>query len=309
MSNSYFATRPSTAVGMAAFCRRDVVKPLKRHTRAQFARLSAEGQDSYNEIRAEAHRNLPTFRTPQMTGCIDGLWEVHETNPTYRDRLKRAASVDAFPGTGKTTTAGEFQKEIWLHELAKHGRNGSAGDHRIPTFNVSLNAAVTPRTLNLRILRYDGHPAAELARPPNEDRAAVPAGEQIGRSGTVLGVIDEVNFIKPNTEKGTDVGNHLKDLMQELGITLVFVGNDLEGRDFYRDPQISLRVTRLSLAPFTLDPRGWTPGLDAAPAVHRERHRTVGRRATHAAKHERVPLRQDQGQLLRLRLVDQQGVP
>jgi hypothetical protein len=58
--------------------------------------------------------------------------------------------------------------------------------------------------------------------------------------------------VTPQRKDGQDVINHLKFLNSEFPITFLFAGVDLEGKGFFRDPQLASRWTRLGVAPFEI---------------------------------------------------------
>jgi len=275
-------------------------------TLAQMDSLGEDDREDYNEVRAVWHANPPTIRTQQVAAGYDIIDDVMASNRRDADKLRGAVVIDAEPGLGKTTLATRYARDFHRTVYRRHGPLTPDGHQRLPVAFVPLTAGVTLKGLNLKLLQFYGHPAA--TKRNNRSELTAQAVDCVASCATQLIVIDDLHFIDFHRRDGSELSNHLKGLANELPVTFIYVGVQLQQRQFFAEgmagpqaayAQTSRRTTRCPVAPFSIKTdagmRGWTtllktfeqhlrlartePGMltDHATLIH---HRTQGRIAS-----------------------------
>lgn len=184
------------------------------------------------------------------------------------DRLRGSIVIDAAPALGKTTIATRFAREFHRKTLRRHGPRTTDGHQRLPVAFIPLDAGVTLKGLNQKILSFYGHPGANRATTA---RLAALAVDCVRSCDTQLVVIDDLHFIDFKHRNGREVSNHLKGLANEMPATFVYVGVRLSEKRFFDEgllgddavyAQTSRRATKVPVAPFTMKTaagaRAWT---------------------------------------------------
>jgi len=140
--------------------------------------------------------------------------------------------------------------------IRRHGPHTANGNQRLPVAFIPLDAGITLKGLNEKILSFYGHPAAHRA---TTSRLGALAVDCVRSCETQLIVIDDLHFIDFRHRHGKDVSNHLKGLANEMPATFVFVGVRLAKKRFFDEgeqgeeatfAQTSRRATRVNVAPF-----------------------------------------------------------
>lgn len=231
-------------------------------TLAQIRALGQEARDEYDEARHDWHPNLPIIRTPQLAVLHDAIDEIVQSNRHDAGRIRGVAAIDALPGLGKTTIANTYGRALDRAEIRRRGPQTDTGHERVPVFCVGLTANTTLKTLNERICRFYGHPAAESPRHgTSADRLAAFALDAVLACETKLGIIDDIHFINPRRKDGLDVTNHLKYLNSEFPVTFLYAGVQLSEKGFFAEgnsgaqaayAQTGRRWTRLEVTAFEI---------------------------------------------------------
>ena len=266
----------ATKQGWDAFVHTAPRTPLERLDRAQLARLSEDELEDYNDARAIWNANPPTVATAQLTRAYGIVDQVMASNRRDGDKLRGAVVIDAAPALGKTTIATRYARDFHRKTIRRHGNRTPDGHQRLPVAYVPLNAGTTLKDLNLKLLRFYGHPAAHRATRGQLGALAV---DCVASCQTQIVVIDDLHFIDFKHRNGQDVSNHLKGLANEMPVTFVYVGVRLREKKFFDEgllgadtayAQTSRRATRCEIAPFTITTtpgaRAWTALLGALEA-------------------------------------------
>lgn len=263
----------ATKQGWDAFVHAVPRERLRLLSRAQMARLGSEELEDYNEARGVWNANPPTVHTAQLTGAYGVIDQVMASNRRDSDKLRGAVVIDAAPALGKTTIATRYARDFHRKVIRRLGPHTPEGHQRLPVAYVPLNAGTTLKGLNLKLLRFYGHPAATRATRGELGSLAV---DCVQSCQTLMIVIDDMHFIDFARRNGQEVSNHLKGLANEMPVTFLYVGVRLREKKFFDEgllgedaayAQTSRRATRCQVAPFTiattLGARAWTSLLAA----------------------------------------------
>lgn len=235
-------------------------------TRAQMARLDADDLADYNEARIVWNANLPTVRTSQLESANATIDMIMASARRDGDKLRGSVVIDAEPGLGKTTIAIHYGRAFHRAQYRRYGHETSEGHQFLPVAFVPLSGQVTLKGLNQKLLLFYGHPGAERA---TRDRLGSLLVDCVTACQTRLIIIDDLHFVDFKNRNGIEVSNHLKWLANELPVTFVFAGVDLEAKRFFDEgltgersvyAQTARRATRVPVAPFTI---GSNAGLAA----------------------------------------------
>jgi AAA domain len=231
-----------------------------RHGRGELAAMSRQALARYNDDRAVWHANIGPIRTPQLTGLLEDLAEIVESNRQDGDKAKPAALVDAYPGLGKSTAVREYGRALYLDQLDKRGETTASGDRRVPVIYVALTGNTQIRGLNAAICRFYGLPVSGDA-----DTLAERAVDAVLSLNTIAFIVDDVHFLagaSGTAVSATRMANQLKYLANVFPVTLIHVGVGVQQRGILREglspseqllAQFGRRTTPLTLAPFQVD--------------------------------------------------------
>lgn len=235
--------------------------------------LSDDELEDYNEARMVWNANPPTVKTAQLLAAFSIIKQVMSSNYRDGDKLRGSVVIDAAPALGKTTIATRYAKDYHRRMVTKRSRRTAAGHVRVPVAFIPLDASVTLKGLNQKILSFYEHPAAEHA---TTSRLASRAVDCVRSCETQLIVIDDLHFVDFKHRRGQEVSNHLKGLANEMPATFVYVGVRLNERRFFNEgllgedalyAQTSRRATRVPVSAFTTSTdagaQAWTILLQA----------------------------------------------
>ncbi|SDS09710.1 AAA domain-containing protein [Paraoerskovia marina] len=227
-------------------------------SRTQMGRLSKDERRDYNEARMVWNANLPTVRTSQLAHANSIIDMVLASARRDGDKLRGSVVIDAEPGLGKTTIATRYGRAFHRDQHRRYGTETPEGHQFLPVAFIPIAAQTTLKGLNQRLLNFYGHPAAKTA---TKDRLAVHLVDVVGSCQTRLIIIDDIHFVDFRNRNGTEMSNHLKWLANELPVTFVFAGVDLEQKRFFDEgltgeeavlAQTARRATRVQVAPFSI---------------------------------------------------------
>lgn len=227
-------------------------------TLTEMAALTDDELEDYNEARAVWHANIPAIKTQQLAACYDVIDEVMASNRRDSDRLRGAVVIDAEPGLGKTTIATRYARDFHRRVYRRHGPKTPEGHQRLPVAFIPLTAGVTLKGLNQKLLAFYGHPAA--TRTSRSELTSLTV-DCVTSCQTQLIVIDDLHFIDFQHRNGVEVSNHLKGLANELPVTFIYIGVQLQSRRFFDEgmvgeqaayAQTARRATRCPVQPFTV---------------------------------------------------------
>lgn len=241
---------------------------LDQLSRTELHRLTNEEREDYDEARMVWNANPPAVKTAQLSSAFSIMDQVMASNRRDGDRLRGSIVIDAAPALGKTTIATRFAREFHRKTLRRFGGKTGAGHQRLPVAFIPLDAGVTLKGLNQKILAFYGHPGANRATTARLGALAV---DCVRSCETQLIVLDDLHFIDFKHRHGREVSNHLKGLANEMPVTFVYVGVRLAEKRFFDEgllgedaayAQTSRRSTRVPVAPFnhnTIDgARAWS---------------------------------------------------
>ncbi|ROS23717.1 TniB family NTP-binding protein [Cellulomonas sp. PhB150] len=244
--------------GWNAFVQAAGREPLRRLDRGALARLSPVERADYDEARTVWNANLPTIRTSQLVRSYSIMDQVVASSRRDGDRLRGSVVIDSPAGVGKTTIATRYARDFHRRIYEREGALTDEGHQRLPVAFIPLSAGVTLKGLNTKILEFYGHPGAQRASTTALGSLAV---DCVLSCQTRMIVIDELHFIDFKHRNGMEVSNHLKWLANEMPVTFVYVGMELEAKRFFDEgllpdqstyAQTSRRATRCPVSPFDI---------------------------------------------------------
>lgn len=227
-------------------------------TRAQMQRLSEDARADYDEARMVWNANLPTVRTSQLERANSIIDMVMASARRDGDKLRGSAVIDSEAGLGKTTIATQYGRAFHRAQHRRFGPETPEGHQFLPVAFIPIAAQITLKGLNQRLLRFYGHPAADTA---TKDRLASLLVDCVTACQTRLIIVDDLHFVDFSNRNGIEMSNHLKWLANELPVTFVFAGVDLEKKRFFDEglsgedailAQTARRATRVPVSPFTI---------------------------------------------------------
>lgn len=231
---------------------------LELLTKGQIAALSDDEREDYNEARFVWNANLPTVKTAQLTHAFAVIDQVMASNRRDGDRLRGSVVIDAPPGLGKTTIAIRYARQFHRTAIRRLSSETAAGDQRIPVAFIPLDAGITLKGLNRKILAFYGHLGVAGANTSGLGALAV---DCVRSCETQIIVIDDLHFIDFRDRHGREVSNHLKGLANEMAVTFIYVGVRLTEKKFFDEGLGAMTVP-------------CTHRLPAVPHVHASRRST-----------------------------------
>jgi hypothetical protein len=230
---------------------------------------------------------------------------------TRRNKPPWSVVIDAMPGVGKTTIATAFGRDFHRLRERATGQSTADGHQHLPVAFVPMNAGMTLKGLNVKILEFYGHPAATRTRSELSSLVADTAFS----CETQLIILDDLHFVDFGQRNGIEVSNHLKGLTREIPAVFVMVGVGLKEKGFFEEglagpeaaySQTSRRSTRCPVDPFTLEsPNGYRAWVDLL--THFEKHvKLANGRPGMLVEHAEYVLERTTGRLISLtQLVDE----
>ncbi len=132
---------------------------LKTQTPPKCHESGGELED-YNDVRCVWNADPNTFRTPQPASTFGLLDEIMASNVRDADRRRGTAVIDATPALGKTTITTAYARRYHGRAIRRSTVRTPEGHRRLPVVYVPLPAGVPLKSLNEKLLRVYGHPAA-----------------------------------------------------------------------------------------------------------------------------------------------------
>lgn len=121
----------------------------------------------------------------------------------------------------------------------------------LPVVYVTLMASSSIKEVNAQLLLYCGYPPEGLART-----TTTRVLQALRMHGVKVVILDDAHMLRSTSAQGRAVLDYIKFLNTELGErhgTVILVGANLDKTALLDDPQIRARLTRLSIAPFSID--------------------------------------------------------
>lgn len=247
----------STKLGWDSFVHSQPREDFDVLTAGEMSRLTSSELRDYTEARQIWNRNMPTVITPQLSAAFQMLRDAAASLQRDSNKPPGSVVIDALPGVGKTTIATEFGRVFHLERERATGQSTPAGHQHLPVAFVPMNAGMTLKGLNVKILEFYDHPAATRTRSELSSLVADTAFS----CETQLIILDDLHFVDFGQRNGIEVSNHLKGLTREIPAVFVMVGVGLREKGFFEEgfagpeaaySQTSRRSTRCPVGPFTL---------------------------------------------------------
>lgn len=228
--------------------------PLERpddHTAAEIKAMGKAALTVHNEDRTAWHANLKPVRTAEVESLHEQLNAIFNTSLRQGgQQAKGVAAIDAFPGLGKTTAALAFAKDVHNRLIAQHGRFTEAGHERWPVCRVGMTGDTRMKDFNWALLEFFAHAGRNRG---TANAFAYQALDCITSCETRLVVVDDLQFLRFQSQSGTELSNHFKFIANEFPVMLLLIGHNLRGKGLYLDPQLERRITPLGLEPFQVE--------------------------------------------------------
>jgi AAA domain len=269
---------PHTLEGWRQFC--DAPRsfaPARTTAQERATWTEAERQD-YDLARDKHHANLPVIITPEVKRIIGDLRlqleaNVHSTSTVCGGVLTGPATY------GKTTALMEIgrQYESWFRQVFPPEDPADA-TMIIPVVKIGLTEKSTTKSLNSSIAHFYG--AAISSRNSSNDLQAVIRNRVVLHCTKVI-IIDDIHYLNRqagSAEKSArrldqkslatlqSINNHVKSLADELGVTFIFGGINVDGTGLFDEgnttdtyfSQVGGRMKRYELTGFTRHSVEWT---------------------------------------------------
>ncbi|MEY9934153.1 hypothetical protein ABH926_008817 [Catenulispora sp. GP43] len=236
-------------------------------------RQSPADREEYDRSRFEHHARLIVVATPtvrQVTHTGRRLVLLNRGQISAR----RGIIITGAAGTGKTTAVTQLGLS---HELrARRRRTG--GEPFLPVVYVTVPPAATAKMLAAEFARFAGLPIPSAFNQASITNAVC---DVLGKLGTELVIVDELQNLNLATRAGAETSDQLKYLSERIPATFVYAGLDVEDNGLFTGPrgkQIAGRFAAIEAAPFGYATAGqrqdWhalLATLDEAIRLHRHK--------------------------------------
>lgn len=217
---------------------------------------------------------LPSVVTERAADRLTRLLTRNERRPPG---AKAIGSVSARFATGKSTFVKDWAQQGYRALMGRTCQDprptwspepGVTADW-VPQIYITLRAVSRIRELNAEILLFLGYPSEGLIRVTTTRVVFA-----LKQHGVRLLIVDDAHMLEVNDRDSRAVLDYLKYLnteLGELGGTMILVGADLHDSPIYLDPQITSRLERISIHPYSLksidEKRDWQHFLKGAESA------------------------------------------
>lgn len=250
----------------------------ERASREERASWTEEQRDAYDSARIRHHSNLPIILTSEVRQILRNTRLQLQANVYSRGTV--CGGVITGPATyGKTTLLEEIgrQYETWFRkQFPPEDPNDAI--RVIPVVKVGLPDKATTKSLNITIAEFYG--ATLSPRKTTRDEYQEVIRQRVALHQTKLIIIDDIHFLNRRARqefKGKrildqqemssliSINNHLKALADELGVTFIFGGINVDGTGLFDEgatadtvlSQIGGRMARYELTGFRHGSEEW----------------------------------------------------
>ncbi|MBZ9752497.1 ATP-binding protein [Deinococcus sp. HMF7604] len=238
------------------------------------AAWTEEQQRAYELARDKHHANLPVIVTPEVKHILGDIRLQLEANIHSSSTV--CGAVLTGPATyGKSTALGEVgrQYELWFRR-SYPPENPDHATMIIPVVKVGLSEKATTKSLNASIAHFYGVALSSRDRTRDEYQRII--RDRVALHHTKVIIIDDIHYLSRKARVGQanarhlddkslatlqSINNHIKTLADELGVTFIFGGINVDGTGLFDEgnmtdtyfSQVGGRMKRYELTGF---PRG-----------------------------------------------------
>lgn len=242
------------------------------------AQWSEAERQAYDLARTRHHSNLPVILTPQVTQILRHTRLQLQANVHSSGTV--CGAIITGPATyGKTTLLEEIgrQYETWFRTQFPP-ENPDEAALVIPVVKVGLPEKATTKSLNIAIAEFYG--AALSRRLTTRDEYQEIIRARVAAHHTRLIIIDDIHYLNRKARRNKEgkkllndqelaalisINNHLKSLADELGVTFIFGGINVEDTGLFDEgtrtdtvfSQIGGRMARHDLTGFPHGSKEW----------------------------------------------------
>lgn len=241
-------------------------------------------QAAYDSARIKHHSNIPVILTKEVKGILLSTRLQLQANAYSYGTV--CGAVITGPATyGKTTLLEEIgrQHETWFREEFPPEDPTDAA-RIIPVVKVGLPEKATTKSLNIAIAEFYG--AALRRRQNTRDEYQEVIRSRVSIHHTRLIIIDDIHFLNRKARRNKEgtrllndqelsslisINNHLKALADELSVTFIFGGINVDDTGLFDEgsrtdtvfSQIGGRMARHELTGFTYGSDEWKKVVSA----------------------------------------------
>ena len=95
----------------------EAYRQVRANQGAQLAELSDGARRNYNQRRSIWHANLPLIKTTQVTGLLEQLSDIVESNQQDGAKPKGAVAIEGPAGVGKSSAILAYAKDFHLDTI------------------------------------------------------------------------------------------------------------------------------------------------------------------------------------------------
>ncbi len=197
--------------------------PVKVVTASAYRRMAPAAREAYDEARLDHHIHMPPIKTPPMRACIDQALQLVRINRRTAPGPRMSLALVGDGGVGKSVIGVMIAAAIERDLRARYRRPPvrELNDWN-PVVLATSPAPFAPRALDAEIVGWYGYPAA---RRTIEELLDI-ARELVIGTATVAIVLDDAHFARSSATTSARNIDHMKLLMNRLGVTFICIGAD-----------------------------------------------------------------------------------
>lgn len=227
---------------------------------SEYRKLSTTARDEYDLGRRRFHGALGPYQIGAAKRIVPNVAELLEGNDQLADeRVRPSAAIEGQPNLGKTTLLRELGRLYERRRRDGFGWYTEEGDEYLPVASIGLPIGAYVSGLNSKLATFYNVP---LRQRENQTRLHGRLIDVMDLCCTEVLLIDDVHHAMGDGKRQRDLNDYIKQLMNELAVTVLVAGVDLAEGGFFeegrseqskRRAQIGDRFRHFEVEPLGID--------------------------------------------------------